>query len=209
MPPTAAATLPPSRHAVLDLIRRGARTVNPLAEGLRISDNAVRVHLVALERDGLIVRSGLVRSGGVGQPAAEYELTIAGELALSSAYPSALVAIASAIGEKLDARARRALFLDAGKRLATTMHNRDSGSLPVRAEACAELIESLGGSAKVVAGRGHATLEGTGCPLASAVRAEPATCALVEALLESHAGVQAEQQCRHGQHPACRFKLTA
>ena len=78
----ATSALPPARHAVLDLIRRGARTVNTLAEALRISDNAVRVHLVALERDGLIVRSGLVRSGAAGQPAAEYELTVAGELAL-------------------------------------------------------------------------------------------------------------------------------
>jgi predicted ArsR family transcriptional regulator len=193
---------------VLDLIRRGARTVNTLAQSLRISDNAVRVHLVALERDGLVVRSGLVRSGGVGQPAAEYELTTAGELALSSAYPAALVALTSAVGDKLDSRARRSLFLEAGRRLAATMQSRNAGSLPVRAAACAELIDALGGSAAVVAGRGHAMLEGTGCPLASAVRTEPATCALIEALLESHAGVEAEQLCTHGEKPSCRFRLT-
>src|SRR4029450_1269858 len=97
------ASLPPSRQAVLDLILRGERTVNTLAAQLRISDNAVRVHLIALERDGLIRRSGIVRSGTVGQPAAEYDLTTAGEQALSTAYPAALAALAAAAGERLDA----------------------------------------------------------------------------------------------------------
>ena len=202
----ATSALPPARHAVLDLIRRGARTVNTLAEALRISDNAVRVHLVALERDGLIVRSGLVRSGAAGQPAAEYELTVAGELALSSAYPAAMVALAGAIGEKLDPRARRALFFDAGKRLAATMVEREGGS---HAAARAAMIESLGGGATITPGRGHVLLEGTGCPLAAAVRKEPATCALVEGLLERHAGVNADQICNHGERPSCRFRLTA
>ena len=201
--------LPPSRHAVLDLVRRGDRTVNTLAERLRISDNAVRMHLIALERDGLIKRSGIVRSGGVGQPAAEYDLTTAGELALSNAYPAALTALATAAGERLDPRGRRALFLDAGRRLAETMGTKDSGTLQERAESCASLIDSLGGSTKVTAAKGSATIEGAGCPLAAAVRSEPATCFLIEALLERHAGVHAEQMCSHGDRPACRFRLTS
>jgi predicted ArsR family transcriptional regulator len=202
-------SLPPSRHSVLDLIRRGDRTVNTLAERLRISDNAVRVHLIALERDGLIKRSGIVRSGTVGQPAAEYDLTETGEEALSTAYPAALSALASAIGERLDQRSRKSLFLDAGKRLALSMPRRDSGSTTERAEACAELINRLGGSATVSSGRGSATVTGAGCPLANSVRNEPATCYLIEALLEGHAGVNAEQQCTHGDRPSCRFRVTA
>src|SRR5688500_4473793 len=199
---------PASRKAVLDLVRRGERTVNTLAARLRISDNAVRVHLIALERDGLIKRSGLIRSGSAGQPAAEYELTPAGELALSSAYPAALVALASATGDRLDPRARRALFLEAGRRLAETMSAEDSGTLQERAESCASLIEALGGSATITPGKGSATVEGASCPLAAAVRNEPATCFLIEALLENHAGVQAAQLCTHGDRPSCRFRLT-
>ena len=201
--------LPASRQAVLDLVRRGERTVNTLAARLRISDNAVRVHLIALERDGLIKRSGLIRSGSAGQPAAEYELTPSGELALSSAYPAALVALASATGDRLDPRARRALFLEAGRRLAESMSARDSGTLQERAESCASLIDALGGSATLTQGKGSATVEGASCPLAAAVRNEPATCFLIEALLEKHAGVQAEQLCTHGDRPSCRFRLTS
>jgi hypothetical protein len=44
---------------------------------------------------------------------------------------------------------------------------------------------------------------------ADVVRAEPGTCALIEGLLEAHAGVNAEQQCSHGDRPSCRFRLTA
>ena len=206
--PAPNASLPPARQAVLDLVRRGERTVNALATRLQISDNAVRVHLVALERDGLLKRSGIVRSGAAGQPAAEYDITPAGELALSDAYPKALTALAAAAGDRLDSRARRALFAEAGRRLAATMPASTAESLAERAAACAALIDSLGGSATVSPGRGHATVEGAGCPLAAAVRAEPGTCALIEALLESHAGVKAEQLCTHGDRPSCRFRLT-
>jgi predicted ArsR family transcriptional regulator len=200
--------LPPARHAVLDLIRRGERTVNTLAEQLRISDNAVRVHLIALERDGLIKRSGIVRSGTVGQPAAEYDITPVGEQELSRAYPAALAALAAAAGERLDARARRALFLEAGKRLAETTSSGDSGSLQDRAESCAALIDSLGGRTSVTSTKGGVMIEGAGCPLATAVRGEPSTCFMIEALIEAHGGVHAEQLCTHGEKPSCRFRVT-
>lgn len=207
--PASSASLPPSRQAVLDLIRRGERTVNTIAARLRISDNAVRVHLVALERDGLIRRTGTVRSGAAGQPAAEYDLTPAGEEALSAAYPAALVALSEAAGARLDVRARRALFLEAGKRLAATLTPRDTGSLQERAESCAGLIDSLGGHATVTTGRGHAIVVGAGCPLAAAVRGEPGTCSIIEGLIEAHTGLKAEQQCNHGERPSCRFRLSA
>ena len=200
--------LPPARHAVLDLIRRGERTVNTLAAQLRISDNAVRVHLIALERDGLIKRSGIVRSGTVGQPAAEYDITPMGEQELSRAYPAALAALAAAAGERLDARARRALFLEAGKRLAEATNSRNSGTLYERAESCAALIDSLGGRTSVTAAKGAAMIEGAGCPLATAVRGEPSTCFMIEALIEAHGGVHAEQLCTHGDKPSCRFRVT-
>jgi predicted ArsR family transcriptional regulator len=184
------------------------RTVNTLAERLRISDNAVRVHLVALERDGLLKRTGIVRSGTVGQPAAEYDLTPAGELALSEAYPAAMTALVEAIDSRLDARSKRALFHEAGKRLAASMGPRSTGSLAERADSCAALIDAIGGSASASITRGSAIVEGAGCPLSAAVRREPATCFLIEALLEGHAGVRAEMVCDHGDRPSCRFRLT-
>jgi len=199
-------SVPPARLAVLDRIRQGDRSVNALAASLEVSDNAVRLHLAALERDGLL-RRGLVRSGKAGQPAAEYELTEAGEVALSSAYAPALSALSGALRDRLDPRAVRGVFADAGKRLAQEMPSHTSGSVAERAKSCAQLLESLGGSVSVDVSRGKATIVGAGCPLASAVRAEPLTCTMVEALLAEHADLRVVQKCEHGDKPCCRFEL--
>lgn len=204
--PKAPAALPAARVAVIDCVRKGSATVNAIAAELGVTDNAVRLHLAALERDGLLRRRGMVRSGQAGQPAIEYEITPAGETALSSAYPQAFTALVAALGERLDARAMRAVFLDAGRRLGEHLPSAESGNLAARATSCAKLLESLGGSVTVKQGRGRATIQGAGCPLASAVRAQPATCSLVEALLARTSGLAVEQKCQHGDHPACRFE---
>ena len=47
-----------TRGQVVQLLRRGEATVNELAEALNLTDNAVRSHLLTLERDGLVRQSG-------------------------------------------------------------------------------------------------------------------------------------------------------
>ena len=209
--PTSMPPLPAARVAVLDSVRRGRQTVNALAEALGITDNAVRLQLAALERDGLLRRRGVRRSGKAGQPAAEYELTELGESALSRAYQPVLTRLVAALGDRVDARTLRAVFADAGRRLSRDANLAASGSLTSltqRAQACADLIESLGGSASIEGTRTRQVVVGAACPLAAAVRAEPMSCAIVESLLAEHAGVKAQQRCHHGDQPRCRFELT-
>ncbi len=199
----------PPREAVLDAVRRGATTVTGIADVLGVTDNAVRLHLAALERDGLVRRAGAIRSGRAGQPAATYALTATGQDALSRAYPAALAALVAALGARLETRALRATLADAGARMAAGAGQGPAPTLAGRAAACADLLRALGGAVDVEAGRGAVRLVGHGCPLASAVSAEPATCTIVEALLEERCGVRAQQQCVHGEAPSCRFVLTA
>jgi predicted ArsR family transcriptional regulator len=201
-PPLSAA-----RFAVLDAVRRGHQTVNALAALLGVSDNAVRIQLNTLERDGLLRRRGVVHSGRAGQPAAAYELSHAGDDALSRAYRPVLAALVSVIGKRLDARTLRTLFADAGRTLGAETASPSTASLAARAAACVAIVESLGGSATVHVNRGQATLEGAGCPLSAAVREEPATCLIMESLLAQHAGLKARQRCVHGDQPCCRFEL--
>lgn len=182
--------------------------MNALAESLGITDNAVRLQLSALERDGLLRRRGVRRSGRAGQPAAEYELTELGESALSRAYQPVLTRLVAALGDRFDARTLRSLFADAGKRLSRDTNPAAAGSLASRAQACAALLESLGGSATIDGTRTRQVVTGAACPLAAAVRAEPMSCAIVESLLAEHAGVKAQQRCQHGDQPRCRFELT-
>ena len=200
---------PAPRVSVLDAVRRGSTTVNALATELSVTDNAVRLHLVALESDGLIARSGTRQSGRAGQPAAEYALTPDGETVLSHAYPPVLAALVAALGARLEPRALRAVLVDAGTRIAASAGRSPTAgaSLSHRAELCVSLIESLGGSATAKLGRREAIITGAGCPLSAAVRAEPGSCTIIEALLERHAGVKATQHCDHGAHPNCRFAI--
>ena len=61
-----------TRGRILDLLRTRDRTVNELAEELRLTDNAVRAHLASLERDRLVVHSGM--KPGFRKPHATYAL---------------------------------------------------------------------------------------------------------------------------------------
>ena len=62
-----------TRGQVVALLRQGHSTVEELARALGLTDNAVRAHLASLERDGLVVQSGLRR--GMRKPAYAYALT--------------------------------------------------------------------------------------------------------------------------------------
>src|SRR3712207_1307210 len=62
-----------TRGQVVQLLRRASRTVEELARALELTDNAVRAHLAALERDGLVRQGGLRR--GPGKPSYTYGLT--------------------------------------------------------------------------------------------------------------------------------------
>src|SRR5690349_5871091 len=73
-----------TRGRILDLLRTRDRTVNELAEELRLTDNAVRAHLASLERDRLAVHSGM--KPGFRKPHATYALGPEAEQLFPKAY---------------------------------------------------------------------------------------------------------------------------
>ena len=198
------ATVP--RLRVLGALRRGLRTVNALAPALGVTRNAVRGHLATLQREGLVRATGVVRSGIPGKPAAEYEVTPEAEVALSRAYAPALVALVEALADRLEPRALGAALRDAGRRLAPPAHH--PASLAASAEEARGILTALGGSVGLTSGRAYADVHGDGCPLAAAVARVPATCTMVEAMLEACTGRQVEQRCTHGPRPRCAFRLS-
>src|SRR6476660_2145838 len=90
-----------TRARVLRLLREGAWTVEDLAASLQLTDNAVRFHLAALEREGTARKEGILRKPGVGQPAALYSLTPAAEDAFSRAYAPVLGATLAELREDM------------------------------------------------------------------------------------------------------------
>ena len=59
---------------LLGLLRRSRLSINALADALHLTDNAVRTHIAALERDGIVEQVGTQRETG-GKPARLYALT--------------------------------------------------------------------------------------------------------------------------------------
>src|SRR5215469_15896646 len=88
-----------TRGKIVTLLRRGSRTVEELAEALDLTDNAVRAHLVALERDGLIEQRGQRRSSS--KPASIYDLAQAAEDLFPKAYGQVLDQLLNVLHEQM------------------------------------------------------------------------------------------------------------
>jgi predicted ArsR family transcriptional regulator len=118
MPPTRfdQRFLTSSRGQVVRLLRRGERTVDELARALGLTDNAVRSHLAALERDGLVRQAGLRR--GVSKPAYAYALTPAAERLFPKAYGTLLRLLLDVLAERLPPAALDEALRDVGHRVA-------------------------------------------------------------------------------------------
>src|SRR5690349_6356009 len=80
-------------------LRLGSRTVEELASELGVTDNAVRAHLAALERDGLVVQGEPRRSGG--KPAFSYHLAPEAERLFPKAYGVLLNHLVTVLSERL------------------------------------------------------------------------------------------------------------
>src|ERR671922_1517816 len=88
-----------TRGRIVALLRGATRTVNELAEELGLTDNAVRAHLLSLERDGLVKQSGVQR--GPRKPHFAYELTAEAERLFPKAYDALLNQLITALKGRL------------------------------------------------------------------------------------------------------------
>src|SRR5919109_5333458 len=73
-----------TRGQIITLLRRSSHTVDELAQALDLTHTAVRAHLAALERDGLVQQHSERR--GSRKPSAVYDLTSTAEELFPKAY---------------------------------------------------------------------------------------------------------------------------
>lgn len=196
-----------TRGEIVAQLRRGQRTVDELAAAAGTTDNAIRAHLTTLERDGLVRQEGSRRGGGVGKPAVLYGLTPAADVMLSRAYPPVLTALVEVLVDTLPGESSEALLREVGHRLARAAGGTAPGSPAERVDRAAAAIVGMGGDVEVQPGPDGFTIQGHGCPLASAVAARPETCLAVEAFVAEVTGAVTEQRCDHGERPRCRFHI--
>ena len=196
-----------TRGQIVGLLRRGARTVEELAQSVGLTDNAVRAHLSTLERDGIVEHEGVRRVDGPGKPPTVYRIRPQAEAQFSSAYAPVLTALLDEMATRIPADQRDRIVQAAGRRLAGAAPREHSGSLERRAAAGAALLNSLGGDAIVEHDQGRISIRGCGCPLSVATAHGPAACRAVEALLSEVMGVPVRETCDRGDRPQCCFQV--
>ena len=194
-----------TRGKVITLLRYGHRTVGDLATALGITDNAVRAHLAALERDGLVTQSGVRRGGG--KPAFAYALTPAAERLFPKAYGLLVHHFLDALATRLSPAAVDDLLRDVGHRLAAG-YMAPAGALGERVRYAVAALGELGGLADVEEQDGGFVIRGHSCPLAAAVQGHPEACLVAEAFLADVIGAPVRQVCDQGA-PLCRFDIPA
>lgn len=199
-----------TRTRLLRLIRARPLPVSEIAESLGITTNAVRGHLTALERDGLVRPAGMRPSTG-GKPARTYELTTAAEELFPKAYALVFTELLSTLREVEGEGATIDLLRRVGRRLgarATT-----GAAAPAvedgarRVAAAAALLESIGGSVEVSREAEGWRIDAAGCPLSGVVAESPDVCSLAESLVGEVTGRRVVECCDRSARPRCSFRV--
>jgi len=195
-----------TRGKILELLRSKERTVNELAAALRLTDNAVRAHLLSLERDGLVKQSGIQH--GFRKPHVTYVLTADAEQIFPKAYGALVDIILTVVSQKLSARELRAAMRKVGKKVADEQGTKvGAKTREQRIEAALRILKDLGGAASLTKSDGKQFIRGNGCPLAAATANHPEACLIAESLLSEIIGVPVKERCVRGPTPSCCFEI--
>jgi predicted ArsR family transcriptional regulator len=194
-----------TRGRIVTLLRRRRHTVDELAKQLDLTDNAIRAHLTALERDGIVRQYGFRR--GAGKPAFDYDLTDDAQALFANAYKPVLRQLLAVLVDELGSQQTETLFRRAGRQLAAGFPAAH-GDTRQRMEAAVDLLGRLGGLAELEEADDSLTIRGYSCPLTGIVADQPEVCSLVEALLTEYVGMPVFEQCNRGERPRCQFEVT-
>ena len=189
---------------LLGLMRRSRQTITSLAEALGLTDNAVRTHIAALHRDGIVEQVGTLRDTG-GKPARLYGLTREGEELFPKAYALVLGKLVEEI-VRTEGRDRAVKLLRAvGAQAAAAAPQRTTPKS--RMEAAAQVFRDLGSDAAVQKTPQGWSLQAYGCPLSAVTSGHPELCELGRALVEKVVGESVTECCQRGEHPRCGFEI--
>jgi predicted ArsR family transcriptional regulator len=185
----------PTRRAVLDLLKRnGQQTVAQLHEILGVSPVAVRRHLRALQREGLVRQT--TRALGRGRPAHLYALTDAGHDLFPRNYQQLASQLLDAVRAQLGPAAVERLFAHRQRALARQHAERTAGrSLPELASVLATIQDENGYMAAwEPAGRDRYLVREHNCAISAVAGTHPGACRHELALFQQLAGPEVEVQ---------------
>jgi predicted ArsR family transcriptional regulator len=191
-----------TRGRVVLLLRQGEKTVNDLAAELSLTNNAVRAHLLSLERDGLVEAGGSIK--GYRKPHYVYRLTDNARHLFPKFYDSLFNTLLGVLkGEMTSAALGRLL-----RRVGTIMAPRtESAGLDERIAGAVSALEELGGASVTERTQDKVFIRSRSCPFADAVAEHPETCQMAESMLQEIVQVPVRETCDRTSTPRCSFEI--
>jgi predicted ArsR family transcriptional regulator len=194
-----------TRGAMLSMLRRSRHTISELASTLGITDNAVRTHIAALQRDGLVEQTG-VRRDVRGKPAHVFELTDSAEELFPKAYATVLREVIRELERREGPAAVESLLRDVGARVGSKQY-RPHAPLGERVDTAVATLRTLGGELTVDETAEGFDVRGHGCPLSAVVKGHHGTCVIAESLIASATGATVSERCDKSPRPRCAFHV--
>ncbi|HEV2762948.1 MAG TPA: ArsR family transcriptional regulator [Pyrinomonadaceae bacterium] len=195
-----------TRGRIVSLLRGGSGTVSELASRLELTDNAVRAHLLSLERDGLVRQSGVQR--GPRKPHFSYELTAEADRLFPKAYDALLVQLLTSLKGRLPPAALEDVLREVGRSLAARHSTGQThADLEERLQNALAVLKAIGGSPSLDRESGRLVIRSNGCPLSAAVVEHPEVCELAESLVAEILGLPVRERCVRGESPKCCFEV--
>lgn len=196
-----------TRARLLALLRRSRQSINELAGVLGITANAVRTHVAAMQRDGLVQPAGVERATG-GKPAQLYEITSEAEEFFPKAYGFVLSGLLTLLEEREGRDAVVDLLRELGARAAAGEGGVGQDE-EARVRAAAAVLRRLGGDVEVERTDAGWTIRGYGCPLSAIAAEHEEVCALAESLVAEITDLPVKECCNRSGRPRCAFEVGA
>ena len=185
------------RKAILLAIKRdGAKAASELAAELEISTEAVRQHLMVLERDGWIERHSDRRgSHGGGRPTLRYRLTSDGEHLFPKHYDALAVELLDSVSNHLGSGALKQVLASMAEERVREWKPRLRGlTLEQRLEALKDFYVKGDGYMDIeYRAEGPALVE-RNCPVVNVVKQRPMLCAVTVTALTRLLGVRVARE---------------
>lgn len=193
---------------ILNVLRRNPSTVRDLALALNVTENAVRTHVLTLERDALVRPHG--RRANARKPSIVYGLAPDADRLFAKPYGAVLTSVLDEVEERRGDAEVASIACAVGRELARA---RSARVAPLtgraRVAAIVQLINELGGLAELEEKDGHLFLHGYSCPLVAVVPSHPEICKLTQTFVEDLLGSGTVRECcdRAGDDVRCHFAI--
>lgn len=192
-----------TRGQIVELLHGSNKTVNELAEALGLSDNAVRAHLLTLERDQLVMQAGMVK--GFRKPHFTYGVGPEGRRLFPKSYDALFNQLLTVLKNTLSPRALKKALSEVGRKFG--MNSGAAGSFDDRLAQALTALKELGGAAAIVKEDSRILIKSESCPFAEAVAEHPEVCKVAESMVGEIVDRKVIERCDRTASPKCCFEI--